>query len=1049
MSLNFGASDFIALVDLANRVRKRFKDAPVQFRAITEDVKTLSNVLRDIDDYEPEESLDMPQLKSLNSVSRTCLGVLEEVGQTLDKYQELAGDRKSHSLKGFSIRVWKGLKWDQGEIDDFRSRINASTDALNLLLTGINSHTAFQTRALVHFTNQRVEYLVRHQDQEKIEKIFDWLSPINPAAKQADLRRGRQQGTGQWFLETQCFQQWIEQSQHTVKDQRTLFCPGIPGAGKTLLASTIVDELQRRFGPDRSIGLSFFYCDFRERVTLEAILGCLLKQLVHRLPVIPEPLEDLYDDHLETKTRASLGELIELLGVAASRLSKTFIVVDALDECRLSSGTLMTLLDNIFGLQKSHNVGFLATSRDYPDIAVKFHRNPCVKIRADPGDIERFLRGQMNILPNFVQQRVDLQEEIILHISQAVDGMFLLARLHLDSLQGKMSPKKIINELHTLPAGLDAAYEEAIKRIESQMPDQSKTAKDALSWIVCAARPLTPLELQHALGIEIGEPCLDEENLPEIQDIVSVCAGLVAIDEQSHVVRLAHYTTQEYLTNNWATLFPDAHYLLGASCVTYLAFDAFQSGFTPSPEEFESRLDEYPLYSYSALNWSYHIKSQDMQLELAMGLLSDKQLVTACSQALLIENEPRNASQRMIQEIRGLHLAAYLGLDEAAKAIAIEELTVDIHDGLQRTPLSWMAEIGRDGAVELLLGMGANPNCTDIDGRTPLSYAVLQGRESVVARLRNHGVRMDSKDRQGRTPLVYAIWGGHETIVDLLLGEGIDVNGKDEHGKTPLIHAIQHSFGGRFETNTRVAIVETLLQKGPDLNCQDKAGQSALAYAVQDGKTIFVKMLLEAGASFENEDSQGLAPLAVAVGRGYEDVVQVLLEWDADPESEDQDGYVPLSASAQRGHTSMVRILLEGGADPNLQDKFYGKTALSYAAWNGYLDIVEMLLQRGADPNRKDIQARTALSWAAEYGHCKVVEALLDHSTQTACDEDLCHLTPLDYAVSKGRDTVVELFHSKGYASVTSKPNLIGPPAHLEVSQPYETAFKSFQIEDI
>ena len=41
-------------------------------------------------------------------------------------------------------------------------------------------------------------------------------------------------------------------------------------------------------------------------------------------------------------------------------------------------------------------------------------------------------------------------------------------------------------------------------------------------------------------------PKLDEENLPEIEDMVSVCAGLVTIDEESNIIRLVHYTTQEY-----------------------------------------------------------------------------------------------------------------------------------------------------------------------------------------------------------------------------------------------------------------------------------------------------------------------------------------------------------------------------------------------------------------------------------------------------------------------------------------------------------------------
>jgi ankyrin repeat protein len=111
---------------------------------------------------------------------------------------------------------------------------------------------------------------------------------------------------------------------------------------------------------------------------------------------------------------------------------------------------------------------------------------------------------------------------------------FLLAQLHQDSLIGKRSPKAIRSALETLPKGseaLDNAYKEAMERIEGQIIDSQELAKQVLSWIVCSKRPLTTLELQHALGVEVGESELDEENLPELKNMVSVYAGLATVDE--------------------------------------------------------------------------------------------------------------------------------------------------------------------------------------------------------------------------------------------------------------------------------------------------------------------------------------------------------------------------------------------------------------------------------------------------------------------------------------------------------------------------------------
>jgi hypothetical protein len=109
-----------------------------------------------------------------------------------------------------------------------------------------------------------------------------------------------------------------------------------------------------------------------------------------------------------------------------------------------------------------------------------------------------------------------------------IDLRFLLAQLYMDSITNQQSPRQIKRALQDLTwgiKGLDAAYDQAMARIEYQEEEIRVLAKQVLSWITCARRPLTTLELRYALAVEVGEPGLDEENLPEIEDMVSVCAG--------------------------------------------------------------------------------------------------------------------------------------------------------------------------------------------------------------------------------------------------------------------------------------------------------------------------------------------------------------------------------------------------------------------------------------------------------------------------------------------------------------------------------------------
>jgi hypothetical protein len=158
---------------------------------------------------------------------------------------------------------------------------------------------------------------------------------------------------------------------------------------------------------------------------------------------------------------------------------------------------------------------------------------------------------------------------------------FLLAQLHLDSLIGKKSIKAVRVALENLPAGskaYDHAYNNAMERIQGQLSDQEELAKQVLSWITCAKRPLTTEELQHALAIEIGEAELDKDNITPIEDMVSVCAGLVIVDEESRIIRLVHYTTQEYFERTQKKWFPTAEADITTICVTYLSFTVFGYG---------------------------------------------------------------------------------------------------------------------------------------------------------------------------------------------------------------------------------------------------------------------------------------------------------------------------------------------------------------------------------------------------------------------------------------------------------------------------------------
>jgi Ankyrin repeats (3 copies) len=274
---------------------------------------------------------------------------------------------------------------------------------------------------------------------------------------------------------------------------------------------------------------------------------------------------------------------------------------------------------------------------------------------------------------------------------------------------------KIKNALKSLPTGSDAygyAYKDAMERIAQQDKGFRELARSVLPWIICARRPLLTAELQHAIAVEVGDKELNTENLPQVEDMVSVCAGLVTVDEKSGIIRLVHYTTQEYFEQTWSTWFPNAQVDIAKTCVTYLSFDTFNIGFSLTDKDFKARLKSNILYDYAARNWGHHARTSSFSTEgetLMLDLLESKGKVSACSQAMMVSGSYLGYSHICPRQITGMHLAAYFGLVELITALLERQHDLTPKDENGQTPLHWAAENGYGAVVKLLLEQDVEP----------------------------------------------------------------------------------------------------------------------------------------------------------------------------------------------------------------------------------------------------------------------------------------------------------------------------------------------------
>ncbi|RKL32474.1 hypothetical protein BFJ72_g10417 [Fusarium proliferatum] len=392
-------------------------------------------------------------------------------------------------------------------------------------------------------TSRKVNTIIHHHQTQENKDILQWLTPANYSLLQSDNIGRRHPGTGQWFINSSEFCHWRD------SPNQTLFCPGIPGAGKTILTSIVIESLEALFSKDKTVSIAYVYCNFQRQndQTAKELVASLLKQLLQSLPTMPESIKLLYERHRTKGSPPSLEDVSSNLLSTAKLFSRIFIIIDAIDECCATDGTQTKFLEEIFKLQLHSKANVFATSRPIPEVKDQFQTSVVLEIRAIDEDVERFL----------------------------------LARLHLDSLRDKISVDTVHKALAKLPSGSDAyfqAYETAMERILSQSPSHRDLAKRVIAWITCALRPLTVEELRHALAVEVGKAELNRDALPETNIILQVCVGLVTVGESDGIIRLVHYTTQEYFEKTKITWFPEAENEITTTCVTYLKFSRVQRG---------------------------------------------------------------------------------------------------------------------------------------------------------------------------------------------------------------------------------------------------------------------------------------------------------------------------------------------------------------------------------------------------------------------------------------------------------------------------------------
>lgn len=91
-------------------------------------------------------------------------------------------------------------------------------------------------------------------DSAERERTFRWVSSVDYAQEQKDASKERTEGTGKWLLRHEQNCDWS-----TSNASQILWLHGDLGTGKTMLVSTIIDDLLELTRRSKDQALAYFY----------------------------------------------------------------------------------------------------------------------------------------------------------------------------------------------------------------------------------------------------------------------------------------------------------------------------------------------------------------------------------------------------------------------------------------------------------------------------------------------------------------------------------------------------------------------------------------------------------------------------------------------------------------------------------------------------------------------------------------------------------------------------------------------------------------------
>jgi hypothetical protein len=249
------------------------------------------------------------------------------------------------------------------------------------------------------------------------QNVYNWLYATDPSDIHEKSCLTYEPETGEWLFRSPEWEAWRDEK------TRCLWVHGIPGAGKTIFASHLIESVRDHcYSRGSEYACVYYYCYFGHSQDETApFLRWVLLELCRQLGRVPLAVHELY----RRGGKPSSRNLLLTLEKVVPAFKRVFIVVDAVDES-LQRENLLRVLRDLAGDPRFQNLRLLATSREYVDIEeVMNDISTPISMRnylADQ-DIALYIRSRLNSHSRLKRWPQQVRDDVLESLSTKANGM--------------------------------------------------------------------------------------------------------------------------------------------------------------------------------------------------------------------------------------------------------------------------------------------------------------------------------------------------------------------------------------------------------------------------------------------------------------------------------------------------------------------------------------------------------------------------------------------------------------------------------------------------